>query len=455
MDRADIGLDRVDDNPDAGRYFVAFSDWEPWRHDMRYDDIDETTAAHSQIYVDFPFCPVICTFCAFYPVRDKTGEWEQRYIDLLIKEINMLGERYARPERTVQALEFGGGTPTQVAASQLERVTERLALRFPFAPDAERNFETTPDRILGDDGADRLKVLADAGFNRTSIGTQSFDEQVLRYANRSHTAEQTAQAVDAARRAGFDRLNIDLMVGLRGQTIESFCASVDRTIELEPDVIEIYHMRYFDTKQPVPMTRAFLRAPEEFMTDDEIMVARMYAHIRLTDLGFEGCNGRTYFRRRDPDDYFSNFYRGHFRGNNVLGISRKSHSFIFPYQYGNYRNLEKYAAAIDQGRLPIAAGMRFDDRARLGKLVTGGIQLPGAFDFAAACVTFPSVNPEAFNKLFNRLCDTGLMTKSEAGYTKTEAGSFYIEEILKAFFDISCTPFNQRVDFLGQRQAAG
>jgi oxygen-independent coproporphyrinogen-3 oxidase len=419
---------------------------------MRYEGIDETTAARTHIYVDFPFCPVVCTFCAFYPVLDRTGAWERRYVDLLLREIDLLGERYARPTRMVRALEFGGGTPTQLPAAELARVAEALTRRFWFAADAERNFETTPDRILGGEGVSRLTALKEAGFNRVSIGTQSFDGQVLKHANRSHTARETQRAVDAARSAAFTRLNIDLMVGLRGQSLESFRDSVEKCLEPQPDVIEVYHMRFFDTKRPVPMTQAYLRAPHEFMSAEDILVARMYAHLRFVEAGYEGCNGRTYFRRRGPDDFFSDFYREHFRGQNILGIGRKSHSFVYPFQYGNYRNLEKYAAALERHRLPIAAGIRFDDRARLGKLITGGLQLPGAFDFAAACARFPGIDPGPFDELFRRLCDGGLLSRSAAGFRKTEAGAFHIEEILKSFYDLSCTPFNARARFHGQAQ---
>src|SRR5205823_805549 len=139
-------------------------------------------------------------------------------------------------------------------------------------------------------------------------------------AKRSHLSIQVEEAVVAAKHAGFERLNLDLLIGLHGQTLQSFLSTVERATQLEADIIEIYTMRYFDTKRSVPMTKQFMQAQHEFMSPREIMLGRMAAHIYLQERGYFACNGRTYYRPRTANDYYARFYKGNFSGEHLLGL---------------------------------------------------------------------------------------------------------------------------------------
>ncbi|WP_158217989.1 coproporphyrinogen-III oxidase family protein [Marinibacterium profundimaris] len=447
-----IGIDRLNDNPEAARYHLAYADWAPWTQEDWIAELDPQSLKRTNIYVDFPFCPQVCSFCAFYPELDRKGDRVDLYADQLQTEIRLLGELLDGKQMAVSALEFGGGTPTQMSAQQLRDVCATLAATFPVTDDVERNFESTPEKLLGPDGEEKVAALREAGFDRASMGAQSFDQSVLDLANRHHSPDETRAAMKVLRDAGFERINIDIMIGLRGQSLDSALATIEETIAIDPDIIELYTMRYFDTKRPVPMTRHFLHHPEDFLTEEEAMRARLYAHVRLTGLGYVSSNGRTYFRDRGEGDYYAMFYKGNFLGDNVLGIGRKSHSNMYPFQYANFRNLEKYGAALEAGRLPIATGIRMTDEMRLAKLISGGLQLRTPFDFAAACARFPSVDPAPFAAQFDKLAAAGLVTLSEGRVTRTERGFFFIEEMLKSLYDVAQSQFNQDVTFLGAAQ---
>jgi oxygen-independent coproporphyrinogen-3 oxidase len=446
-----VFLDRLNDNPEAARYFLTYSDWSPVTSEDIFDQIDAKTAERTQVYVDFPFCPTVCNFCAFYPVLAKDEERMASYVGSLKKEVRLLRQTYFDRGLTAGSLELGGGTPTQLPLHLLRDAVRTVLEEFPFDAEGERNSETTPEAVVGEEGLAKLKFLREAGFNRLSIGAQSFKDSVLKAANRSHTSGQTLEALDNARGVGFERINFDLLLGLMDQTVGDFIESVERCLELDIDIIEIYSMRYFDTKKPVPLTQKFLAQPARFMKESDILVARVAAHLLLTEAGYASSNGRTYYR--PSQGYYSEYYRENFLGSNVLGVGRKSHSNVYPWQYANYRNIDKYSAALDNDILPIAAGHRMSSRGLLAKHLTGALQLAEPIHYDAIRENVSEWEAKPFDDLMKGFAEHGLLTGGAGGvYEKTFFGFLFVEEMLKSVYDAAVTPFSINTDFLGKKQ---
>lgn len=446
-----VFLNRLTDNPEAARYFLTYGDWARVTPEEIFADFDAETAEPTQVYVDFPFCPSVCNFCAFYPVLARDDERMAAYVRGLKKEVGLLRRCYFDRGFTADTLELGGGTPTQLPLRLLEEAVTTLLEEFPFRAGGERNVETTPEAVTGEAGLAKLRFLRAAGFNRVSIGAQSFNDEVLRAANRSHTSRQTLEALDNARALGFERINFDLLLGLLDQRIEHFVEAVERCIELEVDIVEVYTMRYFDTKSPVPLTHKFLAHPSRFMPEREILVARVAADMMLREAGYVSSNGRTYYK--PTQNYYSQYYKRNFEGGNVLGVGRKSHSNIYPWQYANYRNIDKYSAALEGGTLPIAAGQRISDAGMVAKRLTGALQLDAPVRYSALRGRgAPGV--ERFDGLLRQFASLGLMAEGGDGYEKTFLGFLFIEEMLKSVYEVAVTPFNVNSEFLGRRQAA-
>ncbi len=444
-----LQLDRVDDNPEAARYFLAYGNWSKISADEIFDDMDPTTGERTQVYVDFPFCPTVCNFCAFYGTLAKDESDHQRYVRNLVREMRILRERYFREGWSVETVELGGGTPTYTPYPLLVEAIETLFAEFPVRPGGEHNFEATPESIIGDDGFRKLQFLREAGFARLSIGAQSFEDEVLRCGNRPHDSKATLEAVENARRLEYQRINFDLLLGLPDQTLGGFLDSVARSVELGIEVIEIYTLRFFDTKKHVPVTMR-LRDPARFLTADEILLARVAADSMLREVGYRSSNGRTY--QRDDREFYANYYQANFQGANVLGLGRKSHSNVYPWQYANHRNLDKYHAHLDEGRLPIAAGFRLGETARMAKLLTGGLQLPQPIPYASLRERFGEEVAARFDEPFERFERLGLLERENGSYTKTFLGFLFVEEMLKVVFDRAVTPFNVKTQFLGKEQ---
>ena len=172
------------------------------------------------IYVHVPFCHRKCTYCAFYskPVvsglgdrseaKPPEGQWPVAgYVDALLTEMEKRKREQAHPIKTVY---FGGGTPSILPISQLQRIVDGLRRCFDLSWVAEMTLEANPEDLT----SDYLTALRQLGFNRLSIGVQSLDDRVLRMLNRRHTARQAIDAVENAHAAGFENISVDFIYGI-------------------------------------------------------------------------------------------------------------------------------------------------------------------------------------------------------------------------------------------------
>jgi oxygen-independent coproporphyrinogen III oxidase len=448
-----IFVDRVKDNPEASRYFLAYGDWGRVSAAEIFESLDPALAPDTELYVDFPFCPTICNFCAFYPVRPRDASDMAYYVKNLKVEVALLKELYFDQGFLVETIELGGGTPTYLPLDLLRDSLTAILESFPIKPGGEHNFETTPEGILGEDGMAKAEFLRrEAGFDRISIGAQSFSDKVLTSSNRSHNCRQIYSAFETARALEFKRINLDLLLGLADQTLADFVESVEKCVELDTDIIEIYTMRYFDTKKPVPLTRRYLEQPFRFLSERELLTGRVAADLILRDAGYASTNGRTYQKQDSSSHYYSDYYKGNFQGKNILGIGRKSFSRLHDWQYANYSNIEKYSAALENGQLPIAAGCNLDAGALLARRITGALQLEDGLDYELIKKDFDEHLRDPFDGLLETFVKCGLMSLSSAGLRKTDLGFLFIEEMLKAVYDTGVTPFSSNSIFLGKSQ---
>ena len=162
------------------------------------------------VYVHIPFCPTKCGYCDFNSYA-MAGEIVDRTVDATVTEITR-SPLAGRPAKTVF---FGGGTPTMLSATQLERILTAVRESHPFDQACEVTSEANPGTV----DSDKFKAMKAMGFNRLSLGAQSFDTSELLRLGRIHGPAEIGLAVERARAAGFDNINIDLMFGLPGQSL--------------------------------------------------------------------------------------------------------------------------------------------------------------------------------------------------------------------------------------------
>ena len=190
------------------------------------------------LYIGIPFCPTTCLYCSF--TSFAIGAYRKQvedYIDCLIKEMDYVSKRYAH--KILDSVYIGGGTPTTLEADQLDRLIGALKEKFDFSQVKEFTVEAgRADSIT----EDKLKVLYRHGVSRISINPQTMKQETLDIIGRRHTVEQVLEAYALARKIGFDNINMDLILGLPGETAEDVRNTIARVTELAPDSLTVHSL---------------------------------------------------------------------------------------------------------------------------------------------------------------------------------------------------------------------
>ena len=190
------------------------------------------------LYVGIPFCPTTCLYCSFtsFPI----SAWENKvgnYLDALERELDLVAKVYHN--RILHTIYIGGGTPTTLKASELERMLRAIESRFNLENLMEYTVEAgRPDSI----SEDRLEVLKNHSVTRISINPQTMKDATLKTIGRNHTVAQAVDAFELARRMGFDNINMDLIMGLPGETVSDVKDTMSYIKQLDPDSITVHSL---------------------------------------------------------------------------------------------------------------------------------------------------------------------------------------------------------------------
>lgn len=234
--RLDVAGPRYTSYPTADRFVEAFGP-EQYRQalDQRSRAGGSVGAVPLSIYVHVPFCESVCYYCACNKIVTRQHDRAAPYVQALDAEA-ALHAQALRGAQVVTQLHLGGGTPTFLDDAELSEVMASLRRHFRIAEHAELSIEVDPRTV----SAARLEHLAGLGFNRLSLGVQDFDADVQKAVHRVQPLESVRELMQAARRIGFESINVDLIYGLPRQTGASFARTVASVGELRPDRIALY-----------------------------------------------------------------------------------------------------------------------------------------------------------------------------------------------------------------------
>lgn len=187
------------------------------------------------LYLHFPFCVRKCRYCDF--LSFPSGEaGREIYLERLKEEIKARGAIYQ--DYNIETLFIGGGTPSLMTGQQLTELLDTVRASFHVSPVGEWTMECNP----GTTDAETLRIYRNAGINRLSFGLQSMNDEELKYLGRIHTAKQFTENYQAARRVGFENINIDLMSALPGQTTASWLDTLNKAAAFEPEHLSAYSL---------------------------------------------------------------------------------------------------------------------------------------------------------------------------------------------------------------------
>jgi putative oxygen-independent coproporphyrinogen III oxidase len=299
-------------------------------------ELADSAASAATAYVHVPFCARVCPYCDFAVVAGR-DELMGRYTRALAAEVGM-----ARDWRPLDALYFGGGTPSRFGSQRLAGVVEAIRRRFQLAPGAEVTLEANPE-----DWTPQLAAeLVAAGFTRVSFGAQSFSTPVLLALGRRHLPPDVIAAVTAARTEGFASINLDLIFGTPGETIESWRETVEAAIALEVDHVSCYALT---VEKGTPLSRAVARgapAPDPDLQADqyelaaELLAAAGYVRYEVSNWARPGhaCLYNLAVWAQGEYEAFGN----------------GAHGFRHGARFRNIRRLDAYLQRVEEGELPRA-----------------------------------------------------------------------------------------------------
>jgi putative oxygen-independent coproporphyrinogen III oxidase len=298
------------------------------------------------VYVHIPFCARRCDYCAFATWTDRdhlVGE----YLDAVVREIERAVDDglLADSGRPVTSVFFGGGTPSLVAPEALVRVLAAL----PTSAGAEVTVECNPDTV----SAALFDTYRRGGVNRISLGVQSMVPHVLTSLGRTHDVEGVARAVADARRTGFDNLNLDLIYGGAGESVDDWAASLDRVLELEPEHVSAYALTV-ETGTPLAAD------PDRHPDDDDQADKYELAAVRLAGAGLEWYEISNWARAGHACRHNELYWRQ----GDYVGIGCAAHSHWHGRRWWNVRTPERYIERVGAGQPTEAAGETLTEQTR-------------------------------------------------------------------------------------------
>ncbi len=379
------------------------------------------------LYIHIPYCVSKCPYCDFNSYA--AASWpEEEYVCALTAELERRAEEPPFLGARLETIFFGGGTPSLFKPASIGAVIERASQRFGLEPDCEVTLEANPGTV---DYA-KLAGFRAAGVNRISFGAQSFNDTTLRFLGRIHRAEETREAARMARRAGFERLNLDLIFAVPGQRLEHVMADIGEAAALEPDHISAYNLTFEEGTAFFAEMRRGRIAP---LASDE--QAAMYAAVReeLPRRGYAMYEISNYARPGREARHNLTYWRAE----TYLGIGAGAHSFARDKSGGagrrwwNERVPARYIArAIESGYAE--AGSETVDRAlAMGEFVFLNLRLREGFALDTFRARFGRSFDEVFGARAARLFEGGMLERANGRVRLTERGVELADSVFAEF----------------------
>jgi oxygen-independent coproporphyrinogen-3 oxidase len=293
------------------------------------------------LYIHIPFCITKCPYCDFYSLTSISAI--PAFLEALFKEMEMYCNRF-NPFDTVY---IGGGTPSALSPQQMEDILMSVQENFDLISTPEITPEITVETNPADLDRSFLESMREIGINRINIGVQSFDEKVLDFLGRRHSAKQAISAIEASRKVGFCNIGLDLIYGVPEQGIDSWLDTLKQAVAFSPEHISCYQLT-LETKTPLGMryqAGEFSLPGEElqhefFMKTSELLEDAGYIHYEVSNFALG-----TKFTSRHNQKYWDH--------SPYLGLGPSAHSFQYNRRWWNHPSLDQYLAAINAGNLPI------------------------------------------------------------------------------------------------------
>lgn len=292
------------------------------------------------LYVHIPFCAVKCKYCDFLSFDGESYATMLRYVDSLCQEIKLY--KPVAEDYVVRTIFIGGGTPSLLDENLITNIMAFIKRTFKVRKDAEITIEANPGTLRHQ----KLLGYKTAGINRISIGLQSADDDILKRLGRIHNYDQFVASYNAARRAGFDNINIDIMSGLPGQSIHSYVDTLSRVLDYEPEHISAYSLQ-IEEGTPFANNQEILD-----MLPPELIDRQMY-DITKRLLAAKGYD-RYEFSNYSKPGYECKHNMVYWTGGEYLGLGLGASSYFQGKRFNNVSCIPEYISIMEAAGEKIA-----------------------------------------------------------------------------------------------------
>jgi oxygen-independent coproporphyrinogen-3 oxidase len=381
----------------------------------------------SGLYVHIPFCLHKCHYCDFYSITRQSEARMQQFVDLVLQEARLwqVAAKSGGPTMQLRTVFFGGGTPTLLPQSAMQRLLAGLGDIFDMSGVREWTVEANPATAP----TDYCRMLRRFGVDRISFGAQSFDTADLQMLERHHAPAEVVAAVEIARDAGFERINIDLIYAVPGQSLASWTATLDQAIALGLDHYSCYGLTY-EPNTPLTVRRRL----GQFAAAEENLELAMFRHTRrrLADAGIAAYEISNFARPGQACRHNLLYWTG----GNYAGLGPAAASHVAGVRFRNRPHLGQWEAAISDGQALGAAAIEVESltpRQRAGELVMLMLRLPRGIDYDDFATRTGLDARLVFAEPIERLRRIGTLESDQQGFRLSERGLVVADAVAAEF----------------------
>jgi oxygen-independent coproporphyrinogen-3 oxidase len=377
------------------------------------------------LYIHIPYCESKCPYCDFNSYAARV--WPERdYTKALLAELTRRVEQPPWSGESLKTIFFGGGTPSLFAPASIGEIIDHAAHLCGIDRGAEITLEANPGTV----DVAKLAGMRTAGVNRLSFGAQSFDPALLKFLGRIHGSEDTRAAARAAHRAGFDRLNLDLIFAVPGQTLDGVREDIASAAALGPDHISAYNLTFEEgTAFTADLKRGKIQAC------DSDLQAAMYAAVReqLSALGYPIYEISNYA----PAGHEARHNLTYWRGESYLGLGAGAHSFARDGAGGrrwwNERGPAPYIDRALAGGIAETGNELVDGRVAAGEFVFLNLRLRDGFALADFAARFGESFDQVFGICAAPMFEGGLLVRDRGRIRLSDRGLELADSVFAEF----------------------
>lgn len=372
------------------------------------------------LYAHIPFCSAICNYCNFNRGLFDEG-LKTRFVEALLQEMRE-GARGKGQGAIPDTLYFGGGTPSLLTPADLTSIIDESRRSWGLTADAEITMEANPETV----DAGRLDGFREAGVNRLSFGVQSFRDDELERLGRLHSAERARQAVQLARRAGFDNLSIDLMMWLPGQDVRQWLESVEGAVGVAPDHLSLYILEVYPH---LPLKQDIIR--HGWVQEGDDGAAEMYetAMSRLDAAGYEQYEISNVCRPGLESRHNLKYWTD----GEWWGFGPGAHSTCQGHRWRNVSSTDEYVQRIGARTDVTVDRRRLSNEERLGDALFTGLRLNRGIDLEILSKRYGIDVWERFGGRLAPFCEAGILLREEGRLRLTRPGMLLANEVMSVF----------------------